>query len=418
MTKRLIIGTALALAVALCVGLFHLFFEPVTRKDWVGYRGEAARHRFLAAERFLDAHGITAVRARSLSAPDALAQHSVAIFSAGRQALTNSDIDRLLAWVQAGNHLILAPEAQAQDDPVLDRLKIQRAIVPPRNDTPSEREGENSAEANEATEATSSSPAGTAAGSRRGCGANEHVDEIALPGFTEKLNVNFGRQPPLMLDPNQAEYMWSGTRGIQMVSLRVGSGRVTVMPVEMFTNPRIGQFDHAALLLGLVTWERGMGSATFFDRMDGLSIWQWIIDNASLVAYATALLTLLWLWRAMVRFGPIAPDAPMANRSLIDHLAAAGRFQWRTGYRDHLVTAAREHAIGHATRLIPGFALLGATDQQGRLGALAGLSADESKLALTGQPRTPTEFITLANVLRRIHAARTQRGDPRRATME
>ncbi len=418
MTRRLIIGTALALTVGLCVWLFQVFFEPVPRKDWVGYRGEAAKHRFLAAERFLDVHGIAAVRARSLSAPGTLAQHSVAIFSAGRQALTNNHVDRLLAWVQEGNHLILAPEPQAQDDPILDRLKIHRGVPPARNDDTPDSEAESTEDVKPATEASSSSPAGAAAGSQRGCGANEHVEEIALPGFTEKLNVNFGRQPPLMLDPNQAEYMWSGTRGIQMVSLRVGSGRVTVMPVEMFTNPRIGQFDHAALLLGLVTWERGMVSAAFFDRMDGLSIWQWIIDNALLVVYATALLTLLWLWRAMVRFGPMAPDAPMAQRSLIDHLAAAGRFQWRTGNRDHLITAARDHAIGHATRLIPGFALLGASDQQSRLGALAALSADESNLAMTGQARTPSEFITLAKVLRRIHAARTLRGGPRRVLME
>ncbi len=408
MKQRLIIGTAIALCAALCVWLFVEFFEPVPRKVWVGYRGEAAKHRFLAAERFLDAHGIAIVRARNVGTPGALEPHAVAILSAGRQALTSNHVDRLFAWVQSGNHLIVAPEPEAHDDAILDRLRIRRGVVPaPRTDSRSK----NDEERNEATHSSDASgPSrsphhGESDQATRGCGVNEHIDEVVIPGIADKLNVEFGRQPNLMLDPNQMEHIWSGRAGIQMASLRVGSGRVTVTPIGMFTNTRIGQFDHAALLHALVSWERGVVSATFFDRMDSLSLMQWIIDNALWVACGAFLLTLLWLWRVMVRFGPIAPDPSMARRSLIDHLAAAGRFQWRAGDRDGLVAAARDHAMAHAARVIPGFALLSATEQRNRLAAIALLSADEARRALAGQARTSSEFIALTKVLRRIYAA-------------
>ncbi|MFN0298988.1 MAG: DUF4350 domain-containing protein [Burkholderiales bacterium] len=400
MKKPLIIATAVALCLALGGWFVFTFFEITTQKIWVGYHGEAAKQRFLAAERFLESNGIKTARASTIAALNPTASRSLVILSTGRQALLNDEVDQLLAWVHAGNHLIVAPEAVALGDAILDRLQIQRGGVP---QTRRDRRGKRDESID------SSRPGGDAEPPQLACRPDERVTEVALPGTPEKLHIEFGRQPTLMLDPNQVEHMWTGASGIQMASLRIGSGRVTVMPLGIFTNSRIGHFDHAALLHALVTWERDIVAVTIIDRLNRLSLARWIIEHAMWVIIGLLILILFWLWRAMVRFGPIAPDPSVARRSLIDHLAAAGRFQWRIGDRDNLIAAAREQAIAHAMRVIPGFSLLAPAEQSVRLAAIATISPGEANHVIAGVVRTPAELMALTELLRRIHVA-TARG--------
>ncbi|MFM9887974.1 MAG: DUF4350 domain-containing protein [Burkholderiales bacterium] len=400
MKKPLIIATVISLCLALGGWFVYTYFEFTTQKVWIGYRGEAAKQRFLAAERFLDSNGIQTARASTVAALNPTAPRSMAVLSAGRQALMNDEVDRLLAWVHAGNHLIVAPEPVALGDAILDRLQIRRGGVPQTR-----REGRGKRDES----IDSSRPADDAQGPQLACRPDDRITEVVLPGSREKLYIEIGRQPTLMLDPNQVEHMWTGATGIQMASLRIGSGRVTVMPLGMFTNARIGHFDHAALLHALVRWERDIVAVTIIDRLSRLSLAGWIIDHAMWVAVGLLILISLWLWRALIRFGPIAPDPSMARRSLIDHLAAAGRFQWRIGDRESLVAAAREQAIADAIRVIPGFSLLQPADQSVRLGTIATLSPEDAKRALAGVVRTPAELMALTEILRRIHVA-TARG--------
>ncbi len=396
MRKPPIIATVIALCLALGGWFVHTFFEFTTQKMWVGYRGEAAKQRFLAAERFLDSNGFQTARASTIAALNPTAPRSMVILSAGRQALMNDEVDRLLAWVHAGNHLIVAPEPVALGDALLDRLQIRRGGVPQsRRDRRSKRD----------ESIDSSRPAGDAQPLQLACQPDNRVTEVALPRTHEKLYVELGQQPTLMLDPNQVEHMWTGASGIQMASLRIGSGRVTVMPLGIFTNLRIGHFDHAALLHALVTWERDITAVTIIDQLNRLSLTRWIIDHAIWVVIGLVTLIFLWLWRAIVRFGPIAPDPSVARRSLIDHLAAAGRFQWRIGDRDSLVAAARAQAIAHAMRVIPGFSLMNPAEQSVRLAAISTLSPDEAKHVIAGVVRTPAELMALTEILRRIHVA-------------
>ena len=88
MRKPLIIATAIALCLALGSWFAYTFFEFTTQKTWVGYRGEAAKQRFLAAERFLDSYGIQTARASTIAALNPTAPRSLVMLSAGRQALT------------------------------------------------------------------------------------------------------------------------------------------------------------------------------------------------------------------------------------------------------------------------------------------------------------------------------------------
>jgi Domain of unknown function (DUF4350) len=389
--KRAIIVVAIAVCAGLGAWAFDALFESVTSKVWVGYRGEAAKQPFLAAERFLDAQGMPSERVGTLAALDAMAAHSTMLIGPGRQALTSDDSDHLLVWVSAGNHLIVAPEAVAIGDALLDRLEVRRDGGTQKS---TGRKKSGSAE-------QQSTPDDTAPG----CGGSERIAEIRLPGNPRTYLADIGRSPSLMFDPHRMDFIWSGEQGIQITSLPWGEGRVTVMPIRMFTNDRIGQFDHAALLHAVVGWRPGTVAVGFFERKDRRSLVDWIIEHALWVVVAATAMLLLVLWRAMVRFGPMASDPTMERRGLIDHLAAAGRFRWRTGDRSALLDAARAFAMEQAARSIPGFSQMSVDEQRERLRTLIGLPFDQSNHALTGTATKPAELIEMIAVLRRIHVA-------------
>mgnify|MGYP003393665404 CR=1 FL=1 len=401
MKKRALIGVAIAVCVALGAWGFDAMFESVTRKVWIGYRGEAAKQPFLAAERFLDSLGMRPERIGSAESLDGMAPNAATLIGPDRQSLTAEQIDHLLAWASAGNHLIVAPQIAALDDPLLDRLEIRR-------DRPAQRKAipQPIAPGDEENPSTSTSTPieGTTA---KGCGGKERIAEIALPGSPRIYLTSIGHSPSLAFEPNRMDFIWSGDQGIQLTSQRWGEGRVTVMPIQMFTNERIGQFDHAALLHAVAAWNPGTVAVGFFDKKDRRSLLAWIMEHMLWVVVAATIMTMLLIWRAMIRFGPIAPDPDFARRSLIDHLAAAGRFRWRAGNRMALVGAARAFVTDQAARSVPGFAQLSAGEQQERLCVVTGLPADQTHYALTGIASKPSELIQMVSVLRRIHIATT-----------
>jgi Domain of unknown function (DUF4350) len=406
MKKRAVIAVAIGVCVALGAWAFDALFERVTRKAWVGYRGEAAKQPFLAAERSLEGQGMEPERVGTLAALEAMPPQSAMLVGPGRRALSTDQIDDLLAWASAGNHLIVAPEVASIGDELLDRLEVRRdggTQKTARRKQPADADKQSSSTPDEAAQ---------------GCGGMERIAEIALPGIPRTYQADIGRSPSLMFDPHRMDFIWSGEQGIQITSLPWDAGRVTIMPIRMFTNDRIGQFDHAALLHAVVGWQTDTLTVGFFDHKDRRSLVDWILEHAFWVVVAAAVMTLLVLWRAMVRFGPIAPDPATERRSLIDHLTAAGRFRWRTGDRNALVGAARAFAMDQTARSIPGFAQMSADEQRERLCTVVGLPTGQIQHALTSTATKPAELIHVVSILRRIHAAtgaralRTKKGNP------
>ena len=105
MKQRLVSLGAIAL-LALGAAWFFTTFDRIPVTEPVPPSGEARLRDFLAAERFAERMGLRARELRSLPELDKLAP-GILLVPNRRQSIDAARSSRLLAWAQAGNHLVV-----------------------------------------------------------------------------------------------------------------------------------------------------------------------------------------------------------------------------------------------------------------------------------------------------------------------
>jgi hypothetical protein len=340
-------------------------FERVPYKEWTGYRGEARRNGFLAAERLLDRMGL---QVRHLKTPIELRElppNGTLILPARRSALAPAERERLLEWVEAGGHLVVENENHLVPDPILDAVGVERQPV--KTSGPSQ------------------------------------PTEVRLPHSPDALKVSLASGQTLVAP--EGAFRLEGKSGTPLVHFKRGRGQVTALnDFGFMRNTAIGQNDHAEFLWQLVRFQPGTAAVFVFDNPQKLSLFDWLVDNAWAVLAAGALLLAAWLWRIAPRFGPIAPDPEPVRRRLLDHLRASGRFQWSAGGAATLAEAAREAALRRVARAQTDFAALTPAERRARLAASFDLPAEEAERVLRpAQNLQPAEFVNAMRVFQRIH---------------
>ncbi len=354
-------GFALA---GLWVAWFLATHDRVPAKQWVGPSGEARLRPFLAAQRFAERMGLRVKELRSLPELDALPPAgAVLLLPARRQALDGNRLGQLVGWVERGGHLILEAEPLRLQDPLLDRLGLGR-------------------EAHAAPK-----PVAVALGDGR-------TLKAALPG-------------PLLRGAVRNPRVKAGDKdGWTLVSFERGKGLVTAAGnLEFARNGSIGKNDHAELLWHVLQLSPA-AELRVFARPQRLSLWRFLRENAAPVLLAAGALLALWLWRISPRFGPLAPDAPVARRRLLDHLRASGRYFWARGLRERLVIAARDAALRRLARAQPDFAVASPAERAARLARLAGVEEQEAaRFIAAGGAMRGAGFIRIVQIAQRVHSA-------------
>ncbi|HKW36869.1 MAG TPA: DUF4350 domain-containing protein [Burkholderiales bacterium] len=365
MNRRLLIVGALAAAV-IAVAWFLTNFERVPVTERTPMSGEARLRPFLAAERFAARMGMRSTEKRSIPELDALPVAGVLLLPAQRQALDSRRIDRLIAWVERGGHLIVEAEFLGVADPLLDKVGVRRS---------------------------------------QGAQGFKPIP-VAIPGSERKLSVLLagavGLQPPVA-----KPRLIAGPRAAaSLVSFARGKGMITATGSLAFArNQRIGDHDHAEflwVLLGLT----GAGEFDVFFRPERLSLWSFLVGHADAALLSAAALLALWLWRIAPRFGPVAPDPPPGRRRLLDHLRASGRYFWARGLRELLVSAARDSALRRVARAHPDFSSAPPAERAARLAAAAGIPRGDAAVLLSeGGTERAAEFMAVVHQAQRVHAA-------------
>jgi len=360
--RRWLLPVALLALVAIGVIWFLSAFEQVPAREWVGPSAEARRNPYLAAERFSARMGLPARELRALPDLDGLRPASVLLMPSRRQALDARRLDELVAWVEAGGHLIAEAELIGVADPLFDELGVQRSAAAP--------------------------PAKPLA--------------VALPdGRTLTVSL-FGNA---VLEADQPAHLRvGGAEGSRLVSFSHGRGMVTAASSLHFArNAVIGAHDNAEFFWHLLQLAPAPELQVYL-RPERLSLWAFLRAHAAPVLTATAALVALWLWRVAPRFGPVAPDVPPARRRLLDHLRASGRYYWASGLRAKLVSAARDAALRRVARVQPDFVGAPAEERAARLAALLGITPQEAHrfMAADGAMRGE-EFIRIVHTAQRIH---------------
>ena len=365
MKMRLIVGgVLLALAIGVVVW-WNVTFMRVPAKAWVGPSGEARLRQFLAAERFAERMGLAAKELRSLPDIDALAPAGVLLMPRGRQLLDPQRMDRILAWVQNGGHLIAEAEARGVSDPLFDLLAVRRIDAP--------------------------------------LTANPLVVT-----FADGAALKVALRSTLALEAPTGRLLVRAANGesVRLASFSRGRGVVTVATsLDFARNPQIGEPDHAEFLWRLLRATPATHLAVYW-RPVRLSLWGFLADNALAALAASLALLVMWLWRIALRFGPVAPDAPPARRRLLDHLRASGRYYWALNLRERLLIAARDAALRRVLRAQPEFAVAPPQERAARLATLASVPVSEAQRLLdAGGAIRGAAFIQIMQTAQRVHAA-------------
>lgn len=328
-------------------------------------------------------------RPASLTAPNALPPRGVLLLGCCRRHLSKPARDRILGWIQAGGTLIVEAERSGTTDPLLDALGIERIKGPPP-DT-----GSGKAQQSTRTD------------------AGRSTSEATLPWDPRALKVHLPNRVVLSTSDTPA-FTVGDTQGTRILGLERGHGRIVTLadfaPIE---NRLIGQADNAALFWSLIEWRAGTQDIVFALEWDGVSAWRWLLDHTPQAVATAALLIVLWIWRMLVRFGPVAPDPSPARRRLTDHLAATGRFLARRGRMASLIQAERASALEVLAHTLPGFAGAPREAQIQMIAAQVGCAVAEAEALIDATVAdTPHGFVSLVRLTQRIQLAVLNRTNP------
>lgn len=315
-----------------------------------GYKGRARTNPWLAAERFVAAYGFEVKSRATWQEPES--DDSVWLVPAS--VLNNEfHVRKAADWARAGGHLVVLLDhagAEVNDwrpyqpevevGPALKSMLARQGITLTRNSSPGFHDA-----------------------------------------FTEPVRVKVGKNKYRIEAGTDKRVAAGGDKPGMFASVRSDAGRISVLAdARIFRNRWLGEADHAALLLALVDIADFEGRVCF-SRGSSLSLWDMLRRHLWAVLIGLALCLVVWLWKSLVRFGPLeSAHPPDTARSYEHHLEALGAFHWRISRAADLLAPLRERIH----------------EQSLRLGHRAGRSAEELHQWLAARSGLPVERVARA----------------------
>jgi hypothetical protein len=351
----------------LCVGAWwftHTYgFNRV--RVWVGPSGEARVNAFYAARLLLEQLGFKVHEQADFNKLDALPPGATVLLAAERSEMDPATAKGLLAWVKSkGGHLIIGAERQGQRDILLAQLNVEARW-------------------------NATKPEGAARASR-----------IELPDG-EAFRVDL-LPSPMLIDREDDSGAWKieAHGSVRLLQFLWGDGLVTVFStLRPFTNPQIGRLDHAELLAYATRAYTQPGELFLVRHLRPPSLFVWLSQHAPATLVALAGFLVVWLWRVMPRFGPLAPPAEPDRKSLLEHIRAMGRFYADERQLPRQLTMLKENCVALFQRAAPQAQGL---DDAGRLREAARLTGQRPRdlaHAFSARADTPHDFSTAVRTL-------------------
>jgi hypothetical protein len=364
--ERAINGFVLAVLIAIGVWIArNTYWEDVSVP--VPPRGAAVDNPLYGLERLA---AVLNVRTREVvSLPPLPPQGAVLLAGGGPPpVLTSERLPAIERWVEAGGRLAVPSEVmRANKD-----LQAWTSIAPvPLRAAPKDAGG---TAANRQPRGNATAFIGLAgckdlavAADGRPTGATLKICGIWLgPGFTSL------KSPAWSLGDLDALY-----------SLRVpmGRGSVTVIAsAALYETQTVLKNDHAKIFFGATDLARGDELWIYRPaHAEPLLALLWRLAAPAILCCGLAIA--LWIWRNLPRFGPPAPAAVVARRSLAEQLRANASFSWRTRRLGALYTAARRGLEETARREIVAYERMPSAERIASIAARCGLSSDALRSA-------------------------------------
>ena len=208
MMRRYLPALVVVALVAGGAAWFYFNFERVSERERVGYQGEARRNFLLAATRLYERMGKKTRTVRGPAEFGELPPGGTLVLARYRAGIVPRSLERVMAWVEDGGHLIVAAEWHYSRDPILERLEIERREL--RQRVPREPVG------------------------------------VALPHAPREMRLVMGNRVQLSERTPRAVFRIDDRLGAILLHYRYGAGQITVLnSMSFLTNATIGEHDHA-----------------------------------------------------------------------------------------------------------------------------------------------------------------------------
>jgi hypothetical protein len=366
-SNRAIILALIAALLGLGGWWFSENFGFGPQRVWVGYSGEARVNPLFAARLLLERLGFKVQQKADLRKLGALPPGATVILAADRSELDPVGARALLTWVERdGGHLIIGVEREVPRDILLQQINV-------------EVHGKGSEEGH------NKSPAG--------------IDRIPLP-TGDTLRADLLPSPTLTdLDEDADAWRVASRGGTRLLQFAWGEGDITVLStLRPFSNHEIGRLDHAELLAQL-TGAGEPGELFLIRHLDTPSIVGWLVQHAAAALIALGVFLVIWLWRVIPRFGPLAPSPAPDRKSLLEHIRAVGRFYLDQRELPRLLALLRADCVELFGRRAPQAQGLDDAARLREAARMTGVRPRELVQAFTGRADTPADFSTAVRTL-------------------
>lgn len=346
-------------------------------------KGEALSNPLYATEKLLGALGARVSKHKSLDAMPPPQARLVLV--SNNWDLFPERAKRLQEWVAKGGHLVI-PGFLAGHKSLKGWLPMrEESPVRPQVPTPPRVFDRNAKDMD--------------------CRTLAEPDEVpASYADTRSFRVCGSYFGPQYLPANPAALLWSlqGAGGAEAARVRVGQGTVTVIGAwALLNNNNLLRADNASLVAAAL---QARSDAVFWfvaeEAREPFVPWLWHQAWAALLLGLLALA--LALWRASVRFGPLAPAASAHRRSMAEQVRGTARFLHTHGPK--ALHAAQLRALHEsAARQLVRFSQLEPARRSAEIARATGLDARALDHAQADKPRNPA---VLAADLELIETAR------------
>lgn len=357
--SRVVIGL-LCLALASCL-------EKQEETTEIGYKGEARRNPFLAAERLYESYDIEATS--SLRLNDMPWDGTMLVMPANA-ITTPSRTRRLKEWIEDGGHLVylLHGTGMMRWEYQGDQLKDLDLIDHPLLEAFGIRFGELTENRN-----TVSFDLG------------DHSGRVLFP-ISNTFDVT---------DTDGVDhFMGKDAENALMVSIDAGYGRFTTLASAFpIRNRALDQEDHAAFTLALSQLHECY--EVLFVYASDLSFWGMLWEAGWMPLLGLLALLLFWLWKSLPGFGPRLPPATVLPRHFSDHLGMTSQFLWRHSSPCSLLDPVRRRLTKHyqssTGQSLPSF---DDPELHAYLSERSGLPLDRIREAMLGEPKKDANHFT------------------------
>lgn len=295
-------------------------FERVTEPVYSGLQGAAREDPYLALRQLLKRSKLQleepAVAAIPVTKFDHLPAAGTLLLGDRRHLLmTPERVQKIVAWVAAGGHLIVEAEYPGRPDPLLAAFGLSRKdLVRPKPAPEAKAKSKAETDGSNPPDGAKAKAQAPAPQASKGCARRAaEITEVTLPDGGRPLQVEFGAYQNLSVLKNEGFHLVADSLGLRLATAARGAGRVsaisnfdflvyrgTLEVKEVAQQPtHIGKYDHAEMVLRLVRLNphHAQSALRLVWGDDDVSLWQWLVDHAAYALASLALLLAVWLWR-------------------------------------------------------------------------------------------------------------------------